>query len=80
MGFKVLFRPLRSASNLGSLLRRDGWDLLLAEHSMVARHPKVVDEQSARSRLGHIGLLTASWLHIEFSAFKGHGAAEEPGA
>jgi hypothetical protein len=64
---RVLIRALGTGRDLGRVLRADGWSLEgLPDEAILAGHPRVADEAAARGRLHHLGLLTSSWVHIEF--------------
>jgi hypothetical protein len=64
---RVHFEMLRQPDEVLAALRSDGWELESAEGGGVcARHPRVPDEEAARSRLTDLGLLTSSQLRINF--------------
>jgi hypothetical protein len=63
----VCIQRLRHAGDLQEILRKDGWHLDdRPENEILAKHPQVLNESAARSRLQHLGLLTAGFLRIEF--------------
>jgi hypothetical protein len=67
----VHVRALRGARHILEALQADGWQVRAGgEGALVAAHPQVADERAARLRLAHLGLLTASSLHIEFRCFE----------
>ena len=73
---RVLFRPLGACRDLGRVLRADGWSLEgLPGEAMLARHPRVADEEAARGRLHHLGLLTSAGVRIEFMPADGATSA-----
>jgi hypothetical protein len=48
-------------------LRADGWTIECGlDGAVCARHPLAADEEAIRHRLYDLGLLTASFLRIEF--------------
>ncbi len=64
---KVHIQLLRQSEDLRQTLRNDGWSVEPEENdSIFARHPQVLDEVAARSRLHQLRLLTSRSLRIEF--------------
>ncbi len=64
---KVHIQLLRQSEHLHQTLRNDGWSVEVEENdSISARHPLVLDEGTARSRLHGLRLLTSRSLRIEF--------------
>jgi hypothetical protein len=58
---------LRDPDDLRGVLRRDGWNCEDRRRgAVVATHPSVTDPVAARDRLHHLGLLTSSFLRIDF--------------
>jgi hypothetical protein len=63
----VMIQPLRRSENFLAALRADGWTIESGQDGAVCvRHPLASDEEAVRSRLYDLGLLTASFLRIEF--------------
>jgi hypothetical protein len=63
----VHFKLGRRTSHLRETLRQDGWSTEEDQLSdLLAWHPLVLDEGSARTRLDRLGLLTSGALRIEF--------------
>jgi hypothetical protein len=68
---RVHLRFLRNSDVGREVLENAGWLLERdIDDSVWARHPHVVDEPSARSRLQDVGLLTACSVSIEFIKLK----------
>jgi len=64
---RVHLRFLRNSDVGREVLENAGWLLERdVDDSVWARHPYVVDEPSARSRLHDVGLMTACSVSIEF--------------
>src|SRR5262245_45448937 len=64
---RVLLRPLRACPDLPRALRTDGWRLEGGpDEAILTEHPRVADEEAARSRLHRLGLLTSGAVRIEF--------------
>jgi hypothetical protein len=64
---KLQVQLLRHFDYLQDTLRADGWTVeVCPENLLLVGHPSVADEASARDRLDHLGLLTATCLRIEF--------------
>jgi len=64
---RVHLRFLRNSDVGREVLENAGWHVERdVDDSIWARHPHVVDEPSARSRLQDVGLLTACSVAIEF--------------
>jgi hypothetical protein len=64
---KVHLRILRQGEELQETLKNDGWQLQPEkDNSFSARHPEVLNEDAARSRLHRLDLLTSSSVWIEF--------------
>jgi hypothetical protein len=63
-----LFIHLSSISeNVASAFRKDGWKLTCkGGRQVLADHPEVCDEASARERLNHMGFLVSRSLKIDF--------------
>jgi hypothetical protein len=62
----VSFEMRREAGDLRALLRAEGWMLDEGGATRVtARHPQVTDQETARTRLLEMGLLTSSRFRIE---------------
>jgi hypothetical protein len=60
-------QTLRHRDSVRRLLLKNGWRLDRASGPHYsARHPDVTDQQSARHRLNHLGLLTSAAVRIEF--------------
>jgi hypothetical protein len=60
---------LRRSTDLAALLVRDGWRLEpQGDRFFRAEHPRVENEDAARSRLHLLGLLTSCSLRIDFGA------------
>jgi hypothetical protein len=58
---------LRDPDGLREALRSDGWKLEGGRlDTFVATHPYAPDDVAARVRLHHLGLLTSSFLRIDF--------------
>jgi hypothetical protein len=58
---------LRRFDYLRHTLRADGWTIeVCPENCLLVGHPGVADDDGARERLDHLGLLTAGCLRIEF--------------
>jgi hypothetical protein len=58
---------LRDRDDLRDALRRDGWRVQAAPHdAVVATHPDVPDDVTARDRLQRLGLLTSTSVRIDF--------------
>ena len=74
VGFmKVHIQLLRQSEDLRQKLQNDGWKVEPEKHdSIFARHPLVLDEEAARSRLHHLHLLTSRSLRIEFDRIRAH--------
>jgi hypothetical protein len=63
----VHIRPIGDPSPLYEALRDDGWSLTSQpDGSVLASHPAVTDQASARERLDRLGLLTSNAAQIEF--------------
>jgi hypothetical protein len=63
----IRIQLLRDPDGLRDVFRRDGWKCEdQREGTVVAMHPFVPDEAAARDRLDHLGLLTSSFLRIDF--------------
>jgi len=77
---RVLIQPSREGRDLFQILRTDGWVLEVGlNDAIVAEHPGIADEPTARSRLHRLGLLTSNRLRIEFlPAAGGLTSAPEP--
>jgi hypothetical protein len=68
---RVHLRFLRNSDVGREVLENAGWLLERdVDDSVWARHPHVIDEPSARSRLHDVGLLTACSVSIEFIKLK----------
>ena len=65
---RICIEVLRKHLTLRDDLARDGWLQDGAETGIDVSHPEVLDEESARSRLAKLGLLTSSTLRIGFQA------------
>src|SRR6516164_4026188 len=64
---RVHLRFLRRKERIRESLCVDGWQLERdKDDSVIAKHPLVKDETTARIRLQELGLLTSSSVHIEF--------------
>jgi hypothetical protein len=64
---RLYIHLLRDPDGLRDVLRRDGWKCEARRHDVVvATHPAVPDNAAARDRLYHLGLLTSSFLRIDF--------------
>jgi hypothetical protein len=58
------------SENVLSAFRKDGWKLIgEGKGQVLADHPEVHDEASARERLNHLGLLVSRSLKIDFEQF-----------
>jgi hypothetical protein len=70
---RLCIQLLRDPDGLRDVLCRDGWKVQAAPHdAVVATHPFVPDEAAARDRLYHLGLLTSSFLRIDFCRARQH--------
>jgi len=65
---KIHINLLRSADVFQETLRQDGWVVSAVERTdeLEATHPQVGNEDTARSRLHRLGLLTSGSIRIEF--------------
>ena len=64
----------RLSDHFLAILHRDGWLTFATDgdgREFDVSHPQVKDEQAARSRLNHLGLLISGSLRIEFPAGPG---------
>jgi hypothetical protein len=62
-----LFIHVSSVSpNVLSVFRKGGWRLTGEGRQVLAEHPQVNDESSARERLNDMGLLVSRTLGIDF--------------
>jgi hypothetical protein len=69
---KILIRPLREDAEVGATLRDEGWVVTVGKDGVLsATHPDVPDEEAAHKRLQSLGLLTATSVHIDFTAADG---------
>jgi hypothetical protein len=70
---RLCIELLRDPDGLRDVLRRDGWKCEDRRHgAVVATHPFVTDEAAARDRLHYLGLLTSSFLRVEFCHTREH--------
>jgi hypothetical protein len=76
---QVRIQSLRRSEAVFAALREDGWALQAGQDGAVcARHPLAPDEDTARSRLHELGLLTSGSLRIEFRrAGRNEGAGQD---
>jgi hypothetical protein len=57
---------LGQARRVRDALSRNGWALSGLGNRVIATHPEVPDEGTARTRLNALGLLTSGSVRIEF--------------
>ena len=63
----IVISNLKSSESVSNRLRQDGWQLApMKDDRILARHPEIPDQPTARLRLQKLGLLTSRSLRIEF--------------
>ena len=76
---RVRIELLRRSEAVRAALRKDGWAVESGQgDTLFVRHPEVPNQNTARSRLHGLGLLTSRSLRIEFCpARPGEGAEQD---
>jgi len=74
----VRIELLRRSEAVLAALRDDGWVVESGQgDTLCARHPQVLNQSAARSRLHGLGLLTSRSLRIEFCRAGPGGGTEQ---